>query len=201
MPRADLYLDPDNRVTQAGITFANGRLYTVDHGEDKVYIVSPPFFDLVVRPPAASNSNRNAGGRFTLRVPVHNQGNAPSAETMLRYYRSSDAIISIEDTEVGTDSVSPRGGGRTIDEVITLNAPSSDGTYYYGACVDPVSGESDTRNNCSSANRVTIGESGSDTGGPYPVYDLDISRASLDCSIFCFHSDADEISNDGRGDQ
>ena len=37
-----------------------------------------------------------------------------------------------------------------------MNAPSSAGTYYYGACVDNVSGESDIRNNCSTGVRVTV---------------------------------------------
>ena len=38
----------------------------------------------------------------------------------------------------------------TEAESVSLTAPSSSGTYYYGACVDSVSGESDTTNNCSS---------------------------------------------------
>ena len=42
------------------------------------------------------------------------------------------------------------------DESIRLQAPSSAGTHYYGACVDPVSGESDTGNNCSGAVAVTV---------------------------------------------
>ena len=44
----------------------------------------------------------------------------------------------------------------TSAESISLNAPSSSGTYYYGACVASVSGESNTDNNCSSAVRVTV---------------------------------------------
>ena len=38
-----------------------------------------------------------------------------------------------------------------------LTAPSSPGTYYYGACVDAVPNESDTTNNCSSL-PVTVSE-------------------------------------------
>ena len=38
---------------------------------------------------------------------------------------------------------------------IDLTAPSDAGTYYYGACVDTVLGESDTTNNCSSVLIVT----------------------------------------------
>ena len=44
----------------------------------------------------------------------------------------------------------------TGDESITLTAPSTAGTYYYGACVDSETGESDTTNNCSAAVTVTV---------------------------------------------
>ena len=40
-----------------------------------------------------------------------------------------------------------------------LTAPSTVGTYYYGACVEQVSGESNTGNNCSDAETVTVVES------------------------------------------
>ena len=41
-------------------------------------------------------------------------------------------------------------------ESIRLTAPLTSGTYYYGACVDPVPGESDTGNNCSRAVPVHV---------------------------------------------
>ncbi len=37
-----------------------------------------------------------------------------------------------------------------------ITAPDSGGTYYYGACVDSVSGESNTGNNCSNGVAVTV---------------------------------------------
>ena len=43
------------------------------------------------------------------------------------------------------------------DESISLTAPDTPGTYYYGACVDSLSDESDTANNCSIAVVVTVG--------------------------------------------
>ena len=57
---------------------------------------------------------------------------------------------------MGTDAVSALSASGTSDESIDLTAPSSAGTYYYGACVNSVTGESDTSNNCSSAVTVTI---------------------------------------------
>ena len=39
-----------------------------------------------------------------------------------------------------------------------LTAPSAAGTYYYGACVDAVAGESDTANNCSTSVQLDVSE-------------------------------------------
>ena len=44
-------------------------------------------------------------------------------------------------------------------ESIALTAPTTAGTYYYGACVDAVEGESDTTDNCSSAVAVRVAAS------------------------------------------
>ena len=118
--------------------------------------------DLVVVLPSVSNSSPAASASFTLGARVRNQGDGMSAATTLRYYRSSDATISTSDTEVGTAAVSglPASGGNagSIDLALSFNlaAPSNPGTYYYGACVDAVSGESDTGNNCSAAVSVTV---------------------------------------------
>ena len=85
---------------------------------------------------------------------MRNQGDAQSASTTLRYYRSSDSTISSSDTPVGTDAVGALAASGTSAESIVLTAPSTDGTYYYGA-VESVSGESDTGNNCSTG-RVAV---------------------------------------------
>ena len=121
-----------------------------------------PAPDLIVQSPTVSSSSPSAGGSFTLRATVRNQGSGRSASTTLRWYLSTDATVTTSDTEVGTDGVSGLSGGRTSAESIGLRAPSSAGTYYYGACVESVSGESNTGNNCSSAVTVTVG------AGPAP---------------------------------
>ena len=107
--------------------------------------------DLVVQTPSVSDSSPNAGESFMLSATVRNQGNGRSASTTLRYYHSLDATISTGDTEVGTDAVGSLTAAASSDQSISLTAPSTAGTYYYGACVDPVSGESATGNNCSRA--------------------------------------------------
>ena len=119
--------------------------------------------DLIVESPSVDDNTLTTGQSFTLSATVRNQGNASAAAATLRYYRSSNATISDSDTEVGTDGVGGLSAGATSAESISLNAPSDAGTYYYGACVDNVNGESDTDNNCSSGVSVTV--SGGNTGG------------------------------------
>ena len=103
-----------------------------------------------------SDSSPVTGASFTLSATVRNQGSGPSASTTLRYYRSTDATITTGDTQVGTDAVGTLSASGTSDESATVTAPSSPGTYYYGACVDDVTGESDTSNNCSGAVTVAV---------------------------------------------
>ncbi len=112
--------------------------------------------DLIVESPTVSDSSPDAGASFTLSATVRNQGGSRSDYTTLRYYLSTDATITTGDTEVDTDYVSRLNASETSDESARIEAPSSEGTYYYGACVEAVTGESDTGNNCSSAVTVTV---------------------------------------------
>ncbi len=96
------------------------------------------------------------GQPFTLSVIVRNRGAGSSNTTTLRYYRSADSIISSNDDDAGTAQILALDASWSSQESITLAAPSTPGTYHYGACIDPVSGESDTNNNCSDAVVVTV---------------------------------------------
>ncbi len=127
--------------------------------------VTEPEPDLVVESVSVSDDTLNEGATFTLNATVRNSGGGDAAATTLHYYESSDLTISSADTAVGTDSVGVLAASSTSAESIRLTAPSSDGTYYYGACVDSVPGETDTANNCSSAVRVTV------SGGTDPPSD------------------------------
>ena len=75
----------------------------------------------------------------------------------LRYYLSTDPTIDASDTQVGTDAVAALAASATsAASIVPLTAPNTAGTYYYGACVDAVRGESNTTNNCSSSLQVTV---------------------------------------------
>ena len=169
---SDFHLD-SAAFSPSGITFANNRFYVVhdrilnSESRDRVYVVNPTQApDLVVGDASVSETPAGTfylsgitvetGDSFVLKNDVRNRGTLASGATTLRYYRSSDSTISTGDTEVGTDAVSALSASDTSAQMISLSAPSTAGTYYYGACVDPVSGESDTGNNCSSAVSVTV---------------------------------------------
>ncbi|GEM_PF-4072305 len=97
------------------------------------------------------------GGTFRLWAGVRNAGSGDALATTLRYYRSTDATISTSDTEVGTDAVKAlAASGKQTVGGDTRTAPSTTGTYYYGACVDAVAGESRTTNNCSSSVLIEV---------------------------------------------
>ena len=101
---------------------------------------------------AASPWGTYPGDTFTISAGLRNEGDGVSPATTLRYYQSADPNIDTSDTEVGTDYVAELAASEsTSGESVELTAPSTSGTYYYGACVDAVAGESDTSNNCSSS--------------------------------------------------
>ena len=114
--------------------------------------------DLVVASPKVSDSAPAAETTFILSVTVSNVGDGTSPSTMMRYYRSADATITTSDTPAGADEVAELGGSGSGSKSVELTAPSTPGTYYYGACVDAVAGESATTNNCSASVEVRVPE-------------------------------------------
>ena len=163
----------------ACVASVSGESNTNNNCSDGVRVtVSSSRPDLIVQSPSVSDNTLTTGQSFTLRATVRNSGTGRSASTTLRYYRSSNSTISTSDTQVGTDSVSGLSASGTSAESISLTAPSSSGTYYYGACVASVSGESNTNNNCSDGVRVTVS---SGSGGGSGVGDA-ITGSITNCS-------------------
>ena len=119
--------------------------------------------DLVVDAPTVNDNYPATGAPFTLSATVHNAGDGESAATTLRFYQSTDETITTADTEAGTAAVGELAASATSSESISLTAPSTAGTYYYSACVDAVTDESDTANNCAAAVQVTVPEPGATT--------------------------------------
>ena len=146
---------------------------TVNHGDGaghlSIVVSEPGRPNLRVHRARASDYNPVAGGTFTLSARVLNDGSGESPATTLRYYRSTDSTITTSDTEVGTDAVDAITGGSTSAQSIDLTAPSEPGEYYYGVCVDTVTDESNTADNCQPgyAYSVTVAPANSPaTGAP-----------------------------------
>ena len=129
--------------------------------------------DLMVAAPSVTDSGPAAGAAFTLSATVRNDGEAGSEPTTLRYYRSTDARITTSDTELGTDGVAALAASGSASESVQLTAPSTPGTHHYGACVDAVTEESNTTNNCSASVQVTV---------PEPELHPDLAVASISVS-------------------
>ena len=112
--------------------------------------------DIVVATLAVNESNPYEGETITLRVTVRNQGTGTSGTTTMKYLLSEDSAITSEDFETGVEQISALRPLEISDESVSLNAALTEGTLYFGTCVDPVPDESDTANNCSDAVAVNI---------------------------------------------
>jgi len=112
--------------------------------------------DLVVTDIAVSNENPEADETFTIDATALNQGDRASESTTLRYYRSDDSAITIDDVELGSDAVSALEPGGTSGQSELSSIPMN-GNYWIGACVDAVSDESLAANNCSYGVPVDVG--------------------------------------------
>lgn len=124
------------------------------------FFVLPPQPALMVSAFSASPTSVAPGGNISLIATSKNQGTAASPSTTTLTYRlSTDATITNSDTSVCTDSVAALTAGATESDSCTVSAPTTTGTYYYGACLTSVSGESSTSNNCSTAVKVTVSSS------------------------------------------
>ena len=97
------------------------------------------------------------GVNFTLSAVVRNNGLANAGSSTLHWYRSSDSTIDSGDMQIGTDSTSSLSPFESERQSIVTSVPTNTdmmGAYYYYACVDAVSGESFTENNCSQAFKI-----------------------------------------------
>ena len=121
--------------------------------------------DLVVLGANVDESSPETGEAFGFVATVHNRGDAQSAVTTVRYLRSTNSTITTADALQGTEAVGPRDPDTNHVATIRLTAPAAVGTYYYGACVDGVPGESDRANNCSESVEVKVLAQGDGTGG------------------------------------
>ena len=142
--------------------------------------------NLVVEAARVDDDSLAPGQTFIFQASVVNDGDSGSSRTTVRYYRSVDDRISLGDAPLGTDPVPslnivgrgvPWSASRSPQGLV-LKAPTAEGRYYYGACVDSVSHESNANNNCSAAVRVTVSRNNR-AGDPDLAAEASLSRSQV----------------------
>ena len=118
--------------------------------------------DLVVDFPDAGTLDLMPEEPVVLLARVRNRGNGASEQSVLRLHRSTNRVISAADARAGSESVDALGALTSSDHFVRFNGFAQAGNYHIGACVRPVEGESDSENNCSSALRIIVSDTGED---------------------------------------
>ena len=102
------------------------------------------------------------GSEGVVEFTIRNAGDAASSATNSRAHQSSDATITTSDRVASEDiaivALAPNATA-TVRLRIEVPAGAATGSTYFGMCVDAVTGETNTANNCSSAVRLTISAS------------------------------------------
>ena len=172
---ASMFRWPVPSTTTAALTQVSGESDTSNNCSNVIVVTaidaaSGP--DLIAEVTGPRNGTiLEPGDSFTFSVRVRNIGDTQASSTTLRYYHSTDSRISSNDRQLDTDAVSSLASAGTDTESTRVNVPLA-GTFYYYGCVDQVSGESDTSNNCSNVIVVTAIDAAS---GP----DLIVSYADI----------------------
>jgi len=141
------YVDHDNLVPEQ--TNSNNVAYY-----PITVLPAPP--DLTVPFTNPDDSTLLPNQPFSIISLVRNDGDGPSAATSLRYFRSTNAIISLSDSWVGADGINGLAPNGTQANNDAENAPATEGTWWYGSCVIAVANEAVTNNNCSAGAQVTV---------------------------------------------
>jgi hypothetical protein len=151
-------IDPGTYWVGACVNTVGGELNLYNNCSIGVKIgVHAPQSDLVVSSIMAWPFFLIPGQYYSIHATVKNQGTLMSDMSTLQYYKSNDSIISASDTVLATTSelffLDP---GETIGESVVIQAPFIPGIFWIGACVDPLTGESNIENNCSDAWPITV---------------------------------------------
>lgn len=112
--------------------------------------------DLAPNAPTLSRTTAEPGQAFDLDATIRNLGQADSPQSVARFYQSSDSTITVSDSQLASIGLPALSAGATTTVSVGLNAPTMPGDYWYGVCVDAVSGETTTSNNCSSGVRLSV---------------------------------------------
>ena len=96
-------------------------------------------------------------GKVELHVTVRNQGTDDSHSTKLRYYVSSDAAFSEDDTQVSEEYLGGFDANESrVQKPVPIYVPYPSRFFYCFVCIVDVKDEVDTDNNCSAPIRVNV---------------------------------------------
>jgi hypothetical protein len=123
-----------------------------------------PVPDLVVINPGVSDADLTPNQAYTINATASNLGDGASAASTLRYFLSIDNVITSGDTPLGTDAIPALAAGASSVQGLATTAPAGLGTHWVGACVDAVTDEVNTGNQCSAAVQIIVA-SATDTDG------------------------------------
>lgn len=136
--------------------------------------------DLIVSSIEIDNDTPEPGESVTLSLTVENIGDGAAPETTIRYFRSDNASITLSDSEFHSETFSGLADGSNRAQTHTFNAEDEIGTYFVGACLDAVEGESKTSNNCSEGQRIEVIERIQDGQPDLVVESIQLSDVALD---------------------
>jgi hypothetical protein len=167
----------------ACVDTVNGETNTTNNCSNgvRISVTSPVHPDLIVQSPSVSASMLTPGHTFVARATVKNSGNGSSSSTTLHYYISPDSTITSGDTSIATDGITALAPNGISVENATVNAPMATGTFWIGACVDSVSGESNIGNNCSNGVRIRVATEPSNYLSITPIIQLLLQDTSKGC--------------------
>lgn len=112
--------------------------------------------DLVIIDPGVSNASLYPDQDYTIDATARNQGDGASDATTLRYYLSDDSEITVGDTPLDSDAIPGLAPGTESIQSLNTTATANLGTWWVGACVDTVAGESITDNQCSTGVQIVV---------------------------------------------
>ena len=114
--------------------------------------------DISVSQPRLDRNQVRPNERFEFSVSIRNIGTVASPATSLQYYRSIDNIITADDELVHVELLGSMSPNSVVELILPFEAPSTLGTYYYGVCVEPVSGDPRPDNDCSKTVMLTVSD-------------------------------------------
>jgi hypothetical protein len=115
--------------------------------------------DLEVRGPSVSDGTPDPGESFDVHANAWNIGHGTCEGTTLRFYLSTDSLITPADTQLATRAVNPLMSTDSSQMITATVTVPSVGRYWVGACVDTVTGETVSVNQCSDGIKIRVGPS------------------------------------------